>query len=150
MVTRYFPAHGLNWPANLYFIAFSNGKLPSNKQIDVALTSLINHKKLKSPNNKLSPEGKVVLEDFRNVVEEAKRLVLTKNHDEALQEFIWNATQLGQKGGPDTAGAPTLPVGKDTAKSDQQKSMEGLKTLGQLIVTNGYVHKSSHYFMNPG
>lgn len=124
---------------NYFPTAFSNGKLPSNKQVDVALNSFINHKKLRNPNNKLSDEGKVLVEDFRNVVQEARSLVLTKNHDEALQEFIWNATKLGQKGGPETTGAPNLPVDKNTAKTDQQQGLEGLKTLGQLIVSNGYV-----------
>ena len=66
--------------------------------------------------------------------------MLTKNHDEALQEFIWNATKLSNKGGPETSGAPTLPIDKNTAKSDQQHGMEGLKVLGQLIVSNGYVY----------
>lgn len=120
--------------------AFSNGKLPSNNQIDVALNSFVNHKKLKTPNEKLSSEGKVILEDFRHVVEEAKRLLLVKNGDQALQEFIWNATQLNQKGGLQT-GVPGAPVDKDTASRDAQQGLEGLKTLGQLIITNGQFRK---------
>jgi len=77
----------------------------------------------------------VILEDFRNVVEEAKRLLLLKNHDEALQEFIWHATQLGRQGVP--AGTPNAPVDKDTANRDKEQGLAGLKTLGQLIITNG-------------
>lgn len=78
------------------------------------------------------------MEDFRTVVQEAQRLLLIKNHDEALQEFIWNATQLGQKGGPG-GGVLNTPVDKDTANRDGQQSLAGLKTLGQLVITNGYV-----------
>lgn len=115
--------------------AFSHGKLPSNRQIDVALTSFLNHSQLRNPNRNLSSEGRVILEDFRNVVDEARRLVLIKNHDQAIQEFIWNATQLGHNG---VAGsAPGAPVGKDAAREDGQRGVEGLKTLGQLIITNG-------------
>ncbi|KAI5819550.1 hypothetical protein BZA77DRAFT_275970 [Pyronema omphalodes] len=122
------------------FEAFSNGKLPTNKQIDVALTSFLNHNKLKNPNNQLSSEGKKILQDFRTVVEEAKRLILLKNHDQALQEFIWHTTQLGQNG-VSSAGTPNAPVSKDQANSDAQKSLEGIKTLGQLIITNGQFRK---------
>lgn len=120
--------------------AFANGKLPSNRQIDVALSSFVNHNKLKNPNSKLSAEGRVILEDFRTVVQEAQRLLLIKNHDEALQEFIWNATQLGQKGGPG-GGVLNTPVDKDTANRDGQQSLAGLKTLGQLVITNGQFRK---------
>ncbi|KAI5781424.1 hypothetical protein EDC01DRAFT_665671 [Geopyxis carbonaria] len=120
--------------------AFSNGKLPSNRQIDVALSSFVNHDKIKNPNSKLSSEGRTILEDFRTVVQEAQRLLLVKNHDEALQEFIWNATQLGQQGGPGAA-VPGAPVDKETANRDGQQGLAGLKTLGQLIITNGQFRK---------
>jgi hypothetical protein len=115
--------------------AFANDKLPSNRQINVALSSFLNHNKLQNPNDQLSSEGRAILEDFCSVVEEAKRLLLTKNHDQALQEFIWNATQLGHKGIP--AETPGAPVDKDSANRDAQHGLEGLKTLGQLILTNG-------------
>ncbi|KAA8910505.1 hypothetical protein FN846DRAFT_888338 [Sphaerosporella brunnea] len=115
--------------------AFANGKLPSNNQIDVALTSFINHNKLRNPNDELSEEGRVILDDFRRVVEEAKRLILVKNHDQTLQEFIWNAQQLGQKGV--SVGAPNAPVDPESANKDVDKGLEGLKTLGRLIITNG-------------
>lgn len=117
-------------------LGFSSGKLPSNKQIDTALTSFTNHTKLENPNQNLSDEGKVILQDFRNVVEEAKRLLLTKNYDESLQEFIWNTTQLGVKGGPQT-DTPGLPVTGDSASRDAQEAKNGLRVLGELIITNG-------------
>ncbi|TGZ77263.1 hypothetical protein EX30DRAFT_323876 [Ascodesmis nigricans] len=120
--------------------AFTAGKVPSNKQIDVALSSLVSHKKLREPNGKLSDEGKVLLEDFRTVVEEAKRLLLVKNHDEALQEFIFETTQLGQKGGPSTS-TPNAPVSKETANRDGEEALEGLKVLGRLMITNGQFRK---------
>ncbi|KAL7271311.1 hypothetical protein RUND412_005943 [Rhizina undulata] len=120
--------------------AFSNGKLPSNRQIDTALTSLIEHERLKHPNEKLSAEGRLILEDFREAVDEAKRLLLTKNHDQALQEFIYNTTQLGVQGGPQTA-APNAPVSKEVFDSDRQQGLEGLRTLGELLITNGQFRK---------
>ncbi|RPA92756.1 hypothetical protein L873DRAFT_1817174 [Choiromyces venosus 120613-1] len=122
------------------YSGFQNGKLPSNKQIDVALSSLTNHSKLRSPNQNLSAESKVILEDFRTVVEEAKRLLLVKNHDEVLQEFIWNTTQLAVKGGPQTS-TPGVPVSKETASRDAEQAQAGFRTLGQLIIANSQFRK---------
>lgn len=122
--------------------AFANGKMPSNKQIDVALNSFINSKQLKSPNGALSGEGKGLLQDFRDIVERAKLLLLTKNHDQILQEFIWHTEQLGITGqAPGSAGNANLPVSKDTAQEDMRQGLEGLKTLGTLIISNGQFRK---------
>lgn len=129
------PSYPSVYGSDVNVTAFSHGKLPSNRQIDVALTSFLNHRQLKNPNGNLSSEGRVILEDFRNVVEEARRLVLIKNHGHAIQEFIWNATQLGHSGVAESA--PGAPVGKDAVREDGQRGVEGLKTLGQLIITNG-------------
>ena len=130
-----FPPSPSSSPCSLFPTAFSNGKLPSNSQIDIALSSFTAHEKLRNPNQKLSEEGRGILEDFQVVVEEAKRLLLIKNYDQALQEFIWHATQLGQKGVD--MEVPDAPIDKETAKSHAQEGVAGLKTLGQLILSNG-------------
>lgn len=135
---------GLTSPCPLHYLSFVNfpktglaaGKIPSNTQIDTALTSFYNHPKLSNPNKDLSAEGAIILQDFRNVVEEAKRLLLTKNYDQSLQEFIWNTTQLGVKGGPQTT-TPGIPISGDSASRDAQEVKSGLRSLGELIITNG-------------
>jgi hypothetical protein len=134
--------HDIDNKLRLYGIisAFANGKLPSNRQIDVALSSFTGHKKLRNPNSNLSPEGRVLLEDFRNVVEEAKRLLLIKNHDEALQEFIWTTTELGTKGGPEVSSTGA-PINKEKASRDGETALNGLNTLGRLMITNGQFRK---------
>jgi len=117
--------------------AFKNNKLPSNKQCDVALNSALSSKALSSPSNELSSEGKVLVKDLRNVIEQAKLLLLTKNEGELLQDFIWQTQQI-------TAGdvkGPNLPVSKETGQQDVNKALEGLKTLGTLMITNGEFRK---------
>ncbi|KAF8450030.1 hypothetical protein BDZ91DRAFT_687019 [Kalaharituber pfeilii] len=121
---------------------FKHNKLPSNKQIDVALNSFTNSKQLTQPNDKLSEEGKHLLADFRNVVEQAKILLLTKNNDQALQEFIWHTEQLTVKNeAAESTEKPSLPVPKSSAERDRQKALEGLRTLGTLIISNGQFRK---------
>jgi len=118
--------------------AFANGKVPSNKQIDIALNSALESKALSSPSSKLSDEGKHLVNDLKAVINEAKVLLLTKNHDQAIQEFIWHTEQAAQT----TSGpTPNAPVSKEQSHQDGQQALAGLRTLGTLIITNGQFRK---------
>ena len=78
----------INQKLQLYgiFQAFSNGKVPSNKQIDIALNSALASKGLSSPSNKLSSEGRELVSDLKKVIREAQHLLLSKNDGNLLQE----------------------------------------------------------------
>ncbi|KAJ4372587.1 hypothetical protein N0V86_007949 [Didymella sp. IMI 355093] len=119
------------------FQAFANGKVPSNKQIDIALNSALASKPLSSPSKKLSTEGQSLVADLRKVIEQAKILLLTKNEGNLLQDFIWNAEQIS--GGNQTL--PGAPVDKDTAKQHGNEALDGLRTLGTLVISNGQFRK---------
>ncbi|KAJ5809876.1 uncharacterized protein N7503_002094 [Penicillium pulvis] len=117
--------------------AFMKSKLPSNKQCDVALNSALASKALSSPPADLSDDGKVLVKDLRNVIEQAKLMLLTKNEGELLQDFIWQAQQI-------TSGdvkTPGMPISKEAGRQDGEKTLEGLKTLGTLLITNGEFRK---------
>ncbi|PWY95116.1 hypothetical protein BO94DRAFT_218982 [Aspergillus sclerotioniger CBS 115572] len=146
------PSKAVNYPLNtqqkeqdinqklqLYGIyqAFKNGKLPSNKQCDVALNSALTSKALSSPSQELSGEGQALVKDLRHVIEHAKKLVLSKNEGQLLQEFLWEAQNISSG---DTE-KPGVPVTKDSAQQDAQEALEGLKTLGRLLITNGEFRK---------
>jgi hypothetical protein len=75
--------------------------------------------------------------DLRDVVEQAKLLLLSKNEGNLLQEFIWDTEQLSVK---DTK-LPTAPVEKDVAKQHGNEVLRGVRTLGTLIITNGQFRK---------
>lgn len=131
----------VNQKLQLYGIyeAFSNGKVPSNKQIDVALNSALKSRALASPSSRLSAEGKALVADVRDVIEKAKMLMLTKNEGELLQEFIWRAQHIdGGSASGATIGAPT---DKATAQQHGNQALDGLRTLGTLIVSNGQFRK---------
>jgi hypothetical protein len=119
--------------------AFSEGKVPSNQQIDVALNSAVAHKSLNSPSKKLSSEGQSLVGDLKNVIEQAKVLLLTKNEGNLLQDFIWQAEQLG-KAGPNQS-TPQAPVDKETARQHGNEAMQGMRTLGTLLISNGQFRK---------
>ncbi|KAB8360708.1 hypothetical protein FH972_024444 [Carpinus fangiana] len=124
----------INKKLQLYGIysAFANGKAPSNKQIDIALNSALASKPLKAPSAKLSAEGKHLVADLRDVIEKAKLLLLTKNEGNLLQDFIWQSQHITSG----DASKPGLPVDKDTAKQHGNEALDGLRTLGTLLITN--------------
>jgi uncharacterized protein DUF5923 len=119
------------------YSAFANGKVPSNKQIDIALNSALESEALNTHPEKLSEEGKKLVNDVKNVIEQAKLLLLSKNEGNLLQEFIWETQQIS--GGD--AKLPNAPVDKDTAKQHGNELLEGLRTLGTLVISNGQFRK---------
>jgi len=119
------------------YSAFANGKVPSNQQIDVALNSALASKPLSSPSNRLSSEGKELVADLREVIKQAKHLLLSKNEGNLLQDFIWDCQHLDGS----NAQLPGAPTDKATAQQHGNEALEGLKTLGTLILSNGQFRK---------
>lgn len=103
----------------------------------MALNSFLASKALSSPSPKLSTEGKALVADVRDIVTQAKNLLLSKNEGNLLQDFIWQTTQFD----PSVVSTPNAPLDKDTAKQHGNKALEGLRTLGTLIITNGQFRK---------
>ena len=90
-----------------------------------------------TPSQRLSTEGQALVADFRSVVEQVKYLLLTKNEGNLLQDFIWQSQKI--EGG--NAAIPGAPVDSDTAKQHGNEAVEGLRTLGTLIISNGQFRK---------
>jgi hypothetical protein len=111
--------------------------VPSNKQIDVALNSALASKPLTSPSKKLSEEGQKLVGDLREVIKQAKNLLLSKNEGDLLQQFIWDAQHIDGS----NAKLPGAPVDKETSQQHGDQALDGLKTLGTLIISNGQFRK---------
>ena len=94
-------------------------------------------KALASPSERLSEEGRALVADFRRVVNEAKLLLLSKNEGNLLQDFIWQTQQFDAG----TVTTPNAPVNKDAARQHGDQALQGLRTLGTLIITNGQFRK---------
>jgi hypothetical protein len=77
------------------------------------------------------------------VVRQAKNLILSKNEGNILQDFIWQTTQFDSK----SLNTPDAPVNKDTAKQHGDQALEGLRTLGTLLITNGQFRKLLNDFV---
>ncbi len=108
-----------------------------SEQIDVALNSALASSPLASPSPKLSQEGRHLVEDLKEVIRQAKYLLLTKNEGNLIQDFIWQTQHLD--GG--NASLPGAPIDKATAQQHGNQALDGLRTLGTLIISNGQFRK---------
>lgn len=101
------------------------------------MNSALEWKQMKTPSKKLSTEGQQLVGDLRNAIEQAKILLLSKNEGNLLQDFIWQTQQIGAG----NAQAPGAPIDKETAKQHGNQALDGLRTLGELLITNGQFRK---------
>ena len=92
---------------------------------------------LNKPSSKLSTDGQQLVRDLRDVIEKTKIMLLAKNQGNLLQDFIWQTQSIGTGG----ATKPDMPVEKEQAKQQGQEALEGLRTLGTLLITNGQFRK---------
>ena len=74
------------FPFSQVIQAFRDGSLPTNKQIDEALLFAEKHSPVDV--KKLSPDGRRLVDDVRDIIETARLQILTKNKDELFQNFI--------------------------------------------------------------
>lgn len=118
--------------------AFKEYRMPTNAQIDKTLNYVLNHSPV--PEKDLSPEGRQLISDTRDIIETARLIVQEKNKDELFQNFIWHTRDTdfskAKKDPSDVA-----PVDSDKAKSDGQQAVTHLRTLLSLILTNAEVRK---------
>ena len=68
--------------------AFRNCRLPTNDQIDKTLQYILDHSPVDV--HKLSPEGRKLVQDTKDIIGTARMMVQEKNADQLLQNFIWH------------------------------------------------------------
>jgi hypothetical protein len=72
--------------------AFRQGKLPDNVQIDKTLKYVLSHSLFDT--DKLSPDGRKLIQDTKDIIETARVIVAQKNADELFQNFIWHTRDI--------------------------------------------------------
>ncbi|EMD37684.1 hypothetical protein CERSUDRAFT_105609 [Gelatoporia subvermispora B] len=118
--------------------ALQQSRVPTNDQIDAALTYAIDHSPI--PTDELSPAGQTLIQDIRDILDSTRTLVQEKNSGELLQNFVWHTRDV------DTDRAKkdpneVLPVDNDKVRSDAQTAQQHLRTLASLVLTNSEVRK---------
>ncbi|KAF8060656.1 hypothetical protein FPV67DRAFT_301524 [Lyophyllum atratum] len=120
--------------------AFRLGRMPTNEQIDKALRYVLEHSPIDV--DKLSPDGKKLVQDTKDIVETARLMVREKNGDELFQQFIWHTRAIDHQailGG--VPGKEGVPVDQEKMSEDSRQAVQHLRTLLSLILTNSEVRK---------
>ena len=118
--------------------AFKESRMPDNDQIDRTLQYVLNHSPV--PEKDLSPEGKKLIADTRDIIETARLIVKEKNADELFQNFVWHTRQTDVSGAKKDPNE-VIPVDQEKARGDGQQAVQHLRTLLSLILTNAEVRK---------
>ncbi|GAA5879129.1 hypothetical protein JCM16303_001308 [Sporobolomyces ruberrimus] len=118
--------------------AFRQGKMPNNEQCVRALDYALGHSPISE--NKLSKDGKDLVEDFREIIRIAKQIVVEKNDDELLQNFIYHTTKV-QTPSADQVKNVNTSTSQQEMQQDGEQAVEHLRTLGKLIFTNSEFRK---------
>ncbi|SPO29903.1 uncharacterized protein UTRI_06180_B [Ustilago trichophora] len=115
--------------------AFREGRYPDNQQIDDTLKYTLANSPVDT--NKLSPDGKKLIQDVRELIETARQVVVNKNGQEEFQNFLY-ATRKA-----DVAGNVNIkaPISSADAKKDGETAGEAFRTLLTLFLRNGELRK---------
>ncbi|KAG2365756.1 hypothetical protein BDR07DRAFT_1458961 [Suillus spraguei] len=117
--------------------AFCQGSMPDNHQIDEILQYLL--KTLPSDKNKLSPDGRKLVQDACKIIETAHLIVTEKNVDEFFQNFIWNTRDIPFDNAKMDPRAS--PFSRPKIDEDRQTAIRHLRTILFLILTKSEVRK---------
>ena len=100
--------------------AFRQGRYPSNQQIDDSLKYVLDNSPVDQ--DQLSPEGRKLIQDCRDIIETARSIVWEKNQDELFQNFMWGTDSVGVN---DVRKDPNqvLPVDKSKVQDDSRQGL---------------------------
>lgn len=99
--------------------AFRHGRLPTNKQLDRSLEYVRDHSPLDI--DQLSPQGRKLIQDLREIINTTRLVLQDKNADELLQNFIWHTRDIDRDIIAPGDPAERLPLDRETARSDSEK-----------------------------
>lgn len=115
--------------------AFREGRYPDNQQIDQTLKFVQKNSPVNL--NELSDDGRKLVQDFRAIIETARQMVLEKNSQEEIQNFLHATVKSDVKGNTGFKA----PVGKEEIKKDAETAGEAFRTVFNLFLRNGEFRK---------
>ncbi|KAE8229396.1 hypothetical protein CF326_g5632 [Tilletia indica] len=115
--------------------AFREGRYPTNQQIDDTLKFTIDASPVDL--DKLSPEGRKLVEDVRQIIDVSRQIVGEKNANQEFQNFLFASRQADIAGNVKVESKVT----KADTKKDQETAGEAFRTLFKLFLRNGEVRK---------
>ena len=112
--------------------AFRQGRYPSNQQIDSALRYVLDHSPVDQ--DQLSPEGRKLIQDCRDIIETARLIVQEKNADELFQNFMWRTDSMDLSNARKDPNQ-VLPVDKSKVQDDSRQGLSPRTLLKRTLNT---------------
>lgn len=100
--------------------AFRQGRYPSNDQIDSSLKYVLDNSPVDQ--GQLSPEGRKLIHDCRDIIETARLIVREKNGDELFQNFMWRTDSVDVNNARKDPNQ-VLPVDKSKVQDDSRQGL---------------------------
>ncbi|KAG6334324.1 hypothetical protein ID866_4769 [Astraeus odoratus] len=118
--------------------AFRQGRMPDNRQIDTTLKYVLDNPPVDT--DKLSPDGRKLIQDTHDVIETARLIVREKNADELFQNFVWHTRDVSLDSAKMDSNQRS-PVDREKLTEDRKAAVRHLRTVLTLILTNSEVRK---------
>ncbi|KAJ3562734.1 hypothetical protein NP233_g9389 [Leucocoprinus birnbaumii] len=119
--------------------AFRHGRLPTNRQLDEGLRYVQENSPVDVED--LSPEGRKLINDSRDIINTLRAILQEKNADELLQNFIWHTRDIDTKTLAPGDSERRVPVDRDTAQAESQEAAKHLRALFHIVLTNSEARK---------
>ncbi|KAJ3046209.1 hypothetical protein HDV00_000021 [Rhizophlyctis rosea] len=110
--------------------AIKEGKLPNNEQLDGIFQRIEDSDAFDKRHRLLSPEGKVVKADLKQVLADLRQMLMEMNGDEDLQEFVHHAKLAADTAKQQAAGAD------QAVKAATAEAVNPLTNLARLLLTS--------------
>lgn len=118
--------------------ALRDGRFPDNNQINETLDYAIRTSPVDL--DKLSPDGKLLVEDVRDILETARMIIAEKNDGELFQNFAFS-TRKGDPSRGAKSKSELMPADKKDFQQDASEAAAHLRTLITLFATNSEARK---------
>ncbi|KAI7890628.1 uncharacterized protein EV154DRAFT_603139 [Mucor mucedo] len=116
--------------------AMQQGKMPRNTQLNDLLNKLITNKVISSREHNMSPDGKLLLNDFRKLLKTVQKSLAVKNKDELFQSLVYHLHCMESPLSKDQLGQTIKVTDKNVVNEEGKQGSDALFKIGKLILLN--------------
>ncbi|EIE81696.1 hypothetical protein RO3G_06401 [Rhizopus delemar RA 99-880] len=114
--------------------AIRQGKMPHNAQLEEMLNKMIENQVIQSRENKISEDGKILLNDFRELLQTIKKALNIKNKDELFQSMVYHLHCMESPiSKDDLASASKKNADMGSMKSEGKKASDAIWKIGDSL-----------------
>ncbi|KAG0237230.1 hypothetical protein BGW42_001497 [Actinomortierella wolfii] len=119
--------------------ALIQGRLPTNAQLDQFLVRAMTSPSMESRAHMLSPDGKSLYADMKQLLQTLRGVIYEKNEQELFQNLIYHCQSASDSiASKNPSVTPALDVGvsSQSAKKEAKETLDSLVSIAKLVTTN--------------